>query len=145
MKRATVQVRSWRLRRRLTPAQVDRIRGLPWERGSCVALARELGVSVALVSNIRHGLAYKRELPQKTYVARVTDGRERYTLGSFLTPEAAANAIDQFKRTNRWPRGSVERSKSGRYRARLSLGIYDTRWAAECACETAIVRLGATQ
>jgi hypothetical protein len=139
-----VQVRSWRRRRRLTPAQVDRIRALPWQPGSCVKLAQELGVSVALVSNIRNGLAYKRELPQKTYVARVTDGRERYTLGSFLTPEAASNAIDQFQRTNRWPRGSVERSKGGRYRARLSLGIYDTRWAAECACETAMVSLGAT-
>jgi hypothetical protein len=109
-----------------------------------VALARELKVSVALVSNIRNGLAYKRELPQKTYVARVTDARERYTLGSFLTPEGASNAIDQFQRTNRWPRGSAERSKGGRYRARLSLGIYDTRWAAECACQIAMVRLGAT-
>ena len=55
MNRATVQVRSWRRRRRLTPAQLDRIRAIPWQRGSCVALARELGVSVAIVSNIRNG------------------------------------------------------------------------------------------
>lgn len=144
MRRATTQVRTWRHRRRLTPEQVERVRALPWERGSYAALAQELGVSRTLVWKIRSGLAYKRELPQKTYVARVTDANERYSLGSFLTPEAAQNAIDQFKRTNRWPRGSVERTRGGRYRARLSLGVYDTRWAAERASEIAMVKLGDT-
>jgi hypothetical protein len=97
-------------------------------------------VSQSLISNIRNGLAYKRELPQETYVARVTDGRERYSLGSFLTPEAAQNAMDSFDRTNRWPRGSVEKAKS-KFRARLSLGVYETRWAAQNACEKAMARL----
>jgi hypothetical protein len=92
------------------------------------------------VSNIRNGLAYKRALPQRTYVARVTDQRERYSLGSFLTPEAARGAMDQFKRTNTWPRGSVERAKK-RFRARLSLGLYDTRWAAQNACQAALAKL----
>jgi transcriptional regulator with XRE-family HTH domain len=139
---ATVQVRTWRKRRRLTPEQTARVRALPWTRGSGRALARELGVSPTLISDIRRGLAYKRELPQATYVARVTDGNERYALGSFLTPEAAQDAIDKFARTNKWPRGSVERVGK-RYRARLSLGIYDTHWAGERACAKAIAKLSA--
>ena len=113
---------------------------MPWLRGSGVALAREFGVSPTLIHNIRHGLAYKRRLPQRTYWARVTDGRERYSLGPFLTPEAAQDAIDKFPRTNKWPRGSVTREK-GRFRARLSLGIYDTRWAADRANDRAIAKL----
>lgn len=138
---ATVQTRTWRQLRRLTPDQIERVRALPWERGSGRALAKELGVSPTLIYNIRHGLAYKRrELPQKTYVARVTDGSERYSLGSFLTPEAAQNAIDNFARTTKWPRGSVER-EGKRFRARLSLGIYDTRWAAERANAQALAKL----
>jgi hypothetical protein len=140
---ATVQVRTWRQLRRLTPEQTARVRALPWLRGSGRALAKELGVSPALISDIRRGLAYKRELPQRTYWARVTDGRERYSLGPFLTPEAAQDAIDKFARTNKWPRGSVERVKGGKYRARLSLGIYDTRWAGDRACAKAIAKLSA--
>lgn len=141
---ATVQTRTWRRVRRLTPAQVDKVRALPWRRGSGRALAAELGVAPSLVSNIRRGLAYKREEPQQTYAARVTDGNERYSLGSFLTPEAAQDAIDKFARTNKWPRGSVERAGgpgAKRFRARLSLGIYDTRWAAERANTAAIAKL----
>jgi hypothetical protein len=141
---ATVRIRTWCQTRRLTPEQADRARALPWERGSGRALAKELGVSPTLIHNIRQGLAYKRpNLPQQTYVARVTDDKERYSLGSFLTPEAAQHAIDKFERTNKWPRGSVERVK-GRFRARLSLGIYDTRWAAERANAQALVKLSRT-
>jgi hypothetical protein len=126
--------------RRLTPEQTAQVRALPWTHGSGTALAKELGVSPTLISNIRRGLSYKRELPRQTYVARVTDGNERYSLGSFLTPEAAQDAIDKFARTNKWPRGSVNRVGK-RYRARLSLGIYDTRWAADRACTAAIAIL----
>jgi hypothetical protein len=113
---------------------------LPWERGSCAALAAEFGVSQALISNIRNGLAYKAEQPQRTYSARVTDGRERYSLGTFLTREAAQNAMDTFQRTNKWPRGSIERAKR-KFRARLTLGTFDTRWAAERAINAAMARL----
>ena len=116
------------------------MRALPWTHGSGRALAKELGVSPTLIHNIRQGLAYKRDLPEKTYWARVTDGRERYSLGPFLTPEAAQDAIDKFARTNKWPRGSVER-EGKRFRARLSLGIYDTRWATERALKRAIAIL----
>ena len=118
------------------------MRALPWTHGSGMALAKELGVSPTLISNIRRGFSYKRELPQQTYSARVTDGRERYSLGAFLTPEAAQDAIDKFARTNKWPRGAVQR-EGKRYRARLSLGIYDTRWAADRACAAAIAKLSA--
>jgi hypothetical protein len=137
-----VQVRTWRQLRRLTAEQTARVRALPWTHGSGRALAKELGVSPTLIHNIRQGLAYKRDLPEKTYWARVTDGRERYSLGAFLTPEAAQDAIDKFARTNKWPRGSVER-EGKRFRARLSLGIYDTRWAADRACTAAIAKLSA--
>ena len=140
MQQATVHTRHWRRpTRKLSDQQVARIRALPWEPGA--RLARELGVSPSLVSQIRTGLKYKRALPQQTYYARVTDGSERYSLGSFLTPEAAQNAIDNFKRTNRWPRGSIERTKQGRYRARLSLNTFATRWAAERAIEQAMTAL----
>jgi hypothetical protein len=74
---------------------------LPWEHGSGRALAREFGVSPTLVSNIRNGFKYKRAQPQQSYWARVTDDRERYSLGPFLTREAAQNAIDRFARTNK--------------------------------------------
>lgn len=142
MKPAAVQVRRWRRpARRLSADQVARIRALPWERGSAQSLARAFGVSPTLISKIRNGLTYKREQPQQTYVARVTDGQERYSLGSFLTPEAAQNAIDKFRRTNKWPRGSIEPTKTG-FRARLSLGVWQTRWAAERAINTAIAKLG---
>lgn len=141
---ATVQQRKWTLLRRLTPEQVDQIRALPWERGSAVRLARELGVSKALISNIRNGLVYKRkELPQQTYLARVTDQNERYFLGSFLTPEAAQNAINNFPRTSKYGRGSIGKTTTGRYRARLSLGVYQTRRAAEQAIEQALEKLSA--
>jgi hypothetical protein len=123
--------------RRLTPEQVDRVRALPWEAGSITRLAKEFGVSPTAIWNIRHGRTYKRPWLAKTYAARVTDHRERYNLGTFRTPEEAQHAIDRFKRTNKWPRGSVEKAK-GRFRARLSLGIYDTRHAAEWACSKAL-------
>jgi|SRR6516162_485754 hypothetical protein len=140
MQPATVHTRQWRRpARKLTEPQVARIRALPWE--PCTRLARELGVSPSLVSQIRNGYRYKRALPQQTYYARVTDGSERYALGSFLTPEAAQNAIDNFPRTNRWPRGSIERTKQGRYRARVALNTYATRWAAERAIEKAMTAL----
>jgi hypothetical protein len=144
-KGATVQIRTWRRRApRLTPEQADRVRALPWERGSGRALAKELGVGETLIHNIRQGLAYKRpDQPQQTYVVRVTDGSERYSLGSFLTPEAAQDALDKFERRNKWPRGSVERAGK-RFRARLSLGIYDTRWAAERANTKALATLSRT-
>lgn len=141
---AQVLNRPWRRRPgRLTPEQIRCVRALPWTQGSGQALAKEFGVSPSLISNIRRGLIYKREQPQKTYHARVTDRGERYWLGTFLTADAAQNAIDRFKRSGRWPRGSVERTNAtdGRFRARLSLGIYDTRWAAELACARAIARL----
>lgn len=139
---AAVKVRVWRRQRRLTAEQVDRVRALPWERGSGRALARELGVSEPLIHYIRYGLAYKRrDQPQQTYIARATDGGARYSLGSYLTPEAAQNALDKFQRRQKWPRGSVERVKGGRYRARLSLGVYDTQWEADRANAAAIARL----
>jgi hypothetical protein len=142
MQRARVQVRTWRRPpRKLDQAQVARIMALPWEHGSGRALAREFGVSPTLVSNIRNGFDYKRAQPRQTYWARVTDDRERYSLGPFLTPEAAQNAIDRFARTNKWPRGSVERTKGGKVRARLSLGIFETRWAAERAIASAMAKL----
>jgi hypothetical protein len=136
---ASIQSRKWKpLKRRLTDQQVERIRALPWEHGSLAQLAREFGLTAAAIWNVRRGLTYKRPGPQQTYTARVTDGGERYSLGTFLTPEACQNAIDHFKRTNEFPRGSVERQKDGRFRARLSLGVYDTRWAAEEASRKAI-------
>jgi hypothetical protein len=141
LRRATVQVRTWRRPpRKLTPKQIARIMALPWERGSCTALAREFGVSQALISNIRNGLAYKAEQPLRTYSARVTDGRERYSLGTFPTREAAQHAIATFQRTNKWPRGSIERAKR-KYRARLTLGTFETRWAAERAIKDAMATL----
>jgi hypothetical protein len=94
-----------------------------------------------VIWNIRHGFAYKRPDLRQTYIARVSDNRERINLGSFLTPEAAQAAIDNYQRSNKWPRGSIEKAK-GRYRARLSLGTYDTRWAAEQSCEQALEILG---
>jgi hypothetical protein len=139
-KPATVQTRTWRPGPHLTEEQVARIRALPWQHGSGRALANEFGVSPSLISNIRHGLIYKRAPPQQTFVARVTDGNERYSLGSFLTWKAAQDAIDKFERTGRWPRGAVHR-EGKRFRARLSLGIYDTRWAAENANDAAIAKL----
>jgi transcriptional regulator with XRE-family HTH domain len=51
-------------RRRLTDADMERILARPWRRGSCVALAEELGVSHALVSLIRRG-KYKRPPERK--------------------------------------------------------------------------------
>jgi hypothetical protein len=137
---ASVQTRKWKQlrQRKLTDKQVERARALPWERGSLARLAREFGVTSAVIWNVRHGLTYKRPGLQQTYVVRVTDGGERYSLGTFLTPEAAQHAMDTFKRTNKWPRGSVERQKDGRYRARLSLGVYDTRRAAERVNRTAL-------
>jgi hypothetical protein len=53
-------------------------------------------------------------------------------LDCILPPEAAQHAIDTFVRVNKWPRGSVERMKT-RYRVRLSLGLYQTRYAAKKA------------
>jgi hypothetical protein len=108
--------------------QVDRVRTEPWL--SLRELATEFGVTAAAIWNIRHGRTYKDCGLTKTYIVRITDNQERYSLGSFTTPEGAQAAIDTFNRINPWPRGSVEKSK-GRYRARLSLGTYDTRWAAE--------------
>jgi hypothetical protein len=142
---ATVQTRVWKANpRRLTLEQVERVRALPWERGSLSRLAKEFGVNKTAIWNVRHGLSYKRPWLRKTYIARVTDGQERYSLGSFRTPEAAQNAIDNFKRTNKWPRGAVYRER-GRFRARLSLGVYDTRWAAERRCNEALKILDAAR
>jgi hypothetical protein len=123
-----------KLKRRFSAEQVAKIRALPWEKGSGRALAREFGVSGSLISVIRHGYAYKEGLLETGYSIRVTDGRERYSLGPFHTPEAAEHARQQFemRRSRPWPRGSVERNK-GRWRSRLSLGVYDTRWEAEAA------------
>jgi hypothetical protein len=142
---ATVQTRVWKAfsPRKLSFEQAERARSLPWEHGSLRRLAKEFGVTPSVIWNIRHGYSYKRPLPQKTYIARVTDGRERYNLGSFRTPEAAQNAIDSFERVNKWPRGSIEKAK-GRFRARLSLGAYDTRWAAERAVDRALEVLAMT-
>jgi hypothetical protein len=135
---ATVETRVFKgTPRKLTPEQVELVKTSPL---SCGRLAKELGVSNATIWKIRHGLSYKHWLTQ-TYVARVTDGNERYSLGSFATPEAAQAAIDNFKRTNKWPRGSIEMAK-GRFRARLSLGVYDTRHLAIQACTKAIEKLG---
>ena len=130
------------IERRLTAEEVARIRALPWETGSGRALAREFGVSPTLVSNIRNGYCYKTPGPVKGYSVRITDGGERYSLAPFRTPEAAENARQQFARTVRWPRGAVYRQKNGRSRARLSLGIYDTRREAERSNERAITLLG---
>jgi hypothetical protein len=123
--------------RKLTPAQVEFVKTSPL---SGYRLAKNLGVSSNTIWKIRHGLSYKHWL-LATYVARVTDGRERYSLGSFASPEAAQAAIDRFNRTNKWPRGSIEMAK-GRFRARLSLGVYDTRHLAVQACARAIEKLG---
>jgi hypothetical protein len=132
---ATVAIRVWRkTQRKLTAQQVEQVRALPWERGSLTRLAKEFGVAKSVLSEIRSGLRYKRPGLQQTYVARVTDGRQRYSLGSFLTPEAAQNAIDSFPRTNKWPRGSIYQAGT-RYRARLSLGTYVTRREAEQALD----------
>jgi hypothetical protein len=142
---ATIQTRVWKKSsRRLTPEQVDRVRAQPWLLGSLRRLAEELGVTPTSIWNIRHGRTYKRSQLTQTYVVRVTDNQERHSLGSFVTPEGARAAIDAFKRTNQWPRGSVEKTK-GRFRARLSLGTYDTRWAAERANHRALDILRAAE
>jgi hypothetical protein len=132
------------MKRRLTDEQVARVRETPWARGSTVALARDLGVSKGLISQIRNGYAYKRPEITETYNARVTNGNERYSLGSFRTPEAAENAIAKFRDENPSRIGSIEKTKDGRYRARLKLGTFDTRWAAEHEILKAKSALGAT-
>jgi hypothetical protein len=130
-----------RAARRLTTEQVEKVRRTPWVPGSGAALARELQVSAALISLIRHGYIYKQAVrPRESYYARVTAGGERYWLGTFCSREAAQAAIDNFELVNRWPRGAVVRAKNS-YRARLSLGQYDTPHAAERANERAIAAL----
>ena len=82
-------------------------------------------------------------MPQRTYWARVTDGRERYSLGLFLTPEACQNAIDEFRAPTAG-RGQISRTKGGRWRARLEIGTFDTRWAAERSIKAAAPAVKAT-
>jgi hypothetical protein len=139
---ATVRKREWlRPGRILTDAQRDKVLALPWEYGSGAALARELNVSQSLISEIRRGFRYKRPEVKETYVAVVTSDTERYALGSFRTPEASQNAIDKFREQNPLSGGSIEKTKKGRYRARLKLGTYETRWAAETAIKNAKEKL----
>jgi transcriptional regulator with XRE-family HTH domain len=137
-----VQKRQWKVKRRLTDEQVARVRARPWARGSTMALARELGMSQSMISQIRSGYRYKRPEMTETYHARVTSGTERYSLGSFGTPEAAENAIAKFREQNPLRSGSIEKTKDGRYRARLGLGTFDTRWAAEREIRKAKSTLG---
>jgi hypothetical protein len=139
---ATVRKREWKpTKRLLTDEQRDRVLALPWEHGSGAALAREFKVSQTLISQIRNGVTYKRPEVTETYVAVVTSDTERYALGSFRTPEASQNAIDKFRAENQLSGGSIEKTKKGRYRARLKLGTHDTRWAAEAAIKNAKEKL----